>query len=899
VSRSWRPAMCALGVLAGLVLPGVAKAAPTELFFSEYIEGSSNNKALEIYNGTGAAVNLGTQGYNVQMFFNGSSAAGLTINLAGTVAHNDVFVVAQSLASATILAQADQTNGAGWFNGDDAVVLRKGTTVIDFIGQIGFDPGTEWGTGLTSTADNTLRRKQTITAGDTNGADAFDPSVEWDGFATDTFGGLGSHSINTGGDTAPTVTDSDPDNGDLDVPLDSDVSVTFSEPVTTTSAAFTIACSASGTHTFALTTTPTSATLNPDVDFAQGETCTVTVDDSGVADVDADDPPDTMSAVYTFSFSTVAATRRIYEIQGAGHISPFNGQLVSAVPGVVVAKRPNSLYVQDAVGDGNPATSDAILVFRTGLGALFNVGDAVLISGRVTEFRPGGASSANLSTTEIENPVVTYAGPGATIAPTVVGQGGRVPPNVVIEDDATGDVETSGTFDPATDGIDFYESLEAMLLQVNDPVVVGPRNGFGEVWVLADDGANAFLRTTRGGILVRKLGLAPYPNDYAAGDFNPERIQLDDEIIPGQMPAVNVGDEFTGSVAGVLDYNFGNFEILLTAAPTRIDNGLVREVTTEPKKHDLTVATFNVENLRPSDPPSKFAELAELIVDHLRAPAIVALEEIQDNNGAVNDATTDATVTYQTLIAAIQAAGGPPYAFRQIDPVDDQDGGEPGGNIRVGFIFRTDIPDLEFVDRPGATPTTANSVVDTKKGAQLRYSPGRIDPTNPAFTASRKPLAVEFRYRKQTVFLIANHFSSKGGDQPLFGRFQPPLRSSEAQRHQQAQVVNDFVDQILAADRKADVVVLGDLNDFDFSATLELLEGGVLTTLIETLPPSERYTYVFEGNSQSLDHILVSQDLAKFRPVYDVVHVNAEFAQQASDHDPQVARLEVHGTDSP
>ena len=73
--------------------------------------------------------------------------------------------------------------------------------------------------------------------------------------------------------------------------------------------------------------------------------------------------------------------------------------------------------------------------------------------------------------------------------PTVVGQGGRVPPTSVIEDDATGSVETSGVFDPASDGIDFYESMEAMLLQVNNPVVTGPRNGFGEVWVLADDGA--------------------------------------------------------------------------------------------------------------------------------------------------------------------------------------------------------------------------------------------------------------------------------------------------------------------------------------------------------------------------------------------------------------------------
>jgi hypothetical protein len=170
----------------------VGAAQPVELFFSEYIEGSSNNKALEIFNGTGAPVDLAAGAYNVQMYFNGSSSAGLTINLTGTVADGDVFVLAQVSADPAILAQADQTNGAGWFNGDDAVVLRKGTTVIDVIGQIGFDPGTEWGTGVISTADNTLRRKCGVVQGDANGSDAFDPAVEWDGFATNTFGDLGS-----------------------------------------------------------------------------------------------------------------------------------------------------------------------------------------------------------------------------------------------------------------------------------------------------------------------------------------------------------------------------------------------------------------------------------------------------------------------------------------------------------------------------------------------------------------------------------------------------------------------------------------------------------------------------------------------------------------------------------
>ena len=167
----------------------------TGVFFSEYIEGTSNNKALEIYNGTGAPLNISN--YRVRMYFNGSSSAGTTVTLAGTVAPGDVFVLAQSAATAAIAAQADQFSSASWYNGDDAITLEfiPTNSVVDSIGQIGFDPGSEWGTGLVSTADNTLRRKAAITTGDTNATNVFDPSIEWDGFATDTFGGLGSHNF--------------------------------------------------------------------------------------------------------------------------------------------------------------------------------------------------------------------------------------------------------------------------------------------------------------------------------------------------------------------------------------------------------------------------------------------------------------------------------------------------------------------------------------------------------------------------------------------------------------------------------------------------------------------------------------------------------------------------------
>src|SRR5690242_18650433 len=142
----------AVVVLGSLAIAPAASAATSDVFFSEYIEGSSNNKALEIFNGTGGPVDLAAGGYQVEMYFNGSATAGLTIPLTGTVTDGDVYVVAQASANATILAQADQTNGSGWFNGDDALVLRKGGaggTVVDSIGQVGVDPGTEWGTGLT------------------------------------------------------------------------------------------------------------------------------------------------------------------------------------------------------------------------------------------------------------------------------------------------------------------------------------------------------------------------------------------------------------------------------------------------------------------------------------------------------------------------------------------------------------------------------------------------------------------------------------------------------------------------------------------------------------------------------------------------------------------------------
>ncbi len=879
--KRFLPALLAVAAIVPLVfaLPS-ANAQPTELFFSEYIEGSSNNKALEIFNGTGAPVDLDAGDYSVQMFFNGNSSPGLTIDLTGTVAPNDVFVLGHSSADPVILAQADQTNGAGWFNGDDAVVLRRGTTFVDVVGQIGFDPGSEWGTGDTSTADNTLRRKPTVLGGDLNGADPFDPAAEWDGFPQNTFGGLGAHTVIVG-DAPPTVADTTPANDATEVALDSNVTVTFNEDVAVAGSWFEIECTSSGMHTAAVSGGPTTFTLDPDADLAEGEACTVTIAASQVTDLDTDDPPDAMAADFSFSFTTPV---EISDVQGASHLSPLASRRVSGLAGIVTARLGNGFYFQDSTPDASDATSEALFVF-TGSSPTVAVGDDVRVGGRIAEFRPGGATTANLTTTEITSPTIAVVSSGNALpAATVLGAGGRMPPNMVIEDDAAGSVETSGVFDPAQDGIDFYESLEAMRVQVNDAVAVGPRNAFGEIPVVGDGSADAGIDTVRGGVVI------------SPDDFNPERIILDDTILP--TPVVNVADGFTTAVLGVMDYSFGNFKLFVTAPLTRVDGGLEREVTRLPTDHEIVVGTYNVENLDPSDGPA-FARHADLIVNHLRSPDLLAIEEVQDNDGATNSGTTDASQSWSMLVAAIEAAGGPTYEFRQIDPLDNEDGGQPGGNIRVGFLFRTDRG-LEFIDRPGGDATTATTVVDHPSGPRLSFSPGRVDPQDPAWEDTRKPLAGEFRMRGRKVFVVANHFSSKGGDDPLFGRFQPPIRSTEVARHAQAQVVNDFVDELLAADPHANVIVLGDINDFEFSETVEILEGGVLTTLMDTLPKPERYSYVFEGNSQVLDQILVSDDLLQGALVdYDPVHVNSEFAEQASDHDPQVARLDLRGRPTP
>ncbi|MFF4759186.1 endonuclease/exonuclease/phosphatase family protein [Streptomyces sp. NPDC001292] len=567
-----------------------------------------------------------------------------------------------------------------------------------------------------------------------------------------------------------------------------------------------------------------------------------------------------------------AATVTIATVQGSTRKSPYSGQTVT-VSGIVTAIRSTGssrgYWIQDPVGDGNPATSEAIFVYTGSSAPSTKVGNKITVRAVVSEYYPGGSSAGGQSLTELTQPQIqSTASTGNPLPAPMVLNAASIPAVYA----PSGNLE-SLTLAPSSYALDLYESLEGMRVQVDNARVVGASSQYNELFVTTKPDENP---SPRGGTVY---------GSYTSQNTGRVKIMS----LTGAFPTADVGDVLGGSTAGPLDYdNFGGYTIQATTLGMLTDNNLARETTRAKTAGELAVATYNVENLDPTDPQSKFDRLAAGIVTNLSSPDIVALEEIQDNNGPINDSVVAADETYTKLINAITAAGGPTYAYRQINPVDDRDGGEPGGNIRVGFLYNP--ARVGFTDRSGGTSTNAVSVVNNGGTAALSFSPGRINPTDSAWSSSRKPLVGEFTFQGKTVFVIANHFTSKGGDQPLDARVQPPTRSSETQRAQQATQVNSFVKQVLAVQPSARVVVLGDLNDFEFSGTLSTLTSGTgLTDLPATLPAGERYTYVYQGNSQVLDHILTSPSLSSYD--YDIAHINAEFADKASDHDPQIVRL--------
>ena len=563
---------------------------------------------------------------------------------------------------------------------------------------------------------------------------------------------------------------------------------------------------------------------------------------------------------------------RIHDIQGEAHTSPYNSEKVKGVEGIVTyVVDASNFYMQDAQADDNDKTSEAILVYKPAHGV--KLGDKVTVDGQVKEWVLDGYDEklqTDLAMTELNaqyGNVIVASGNNDLPSALVMGEDVN-PPTEVVDNDQFGE------FDPEQDGIDFYESLEGMRVSLDDPTVTGPQK-YGEVPVITEQ-VDGKAYTKEGAPLLTKE------------NQNPERMFL---LLDNRDFVTKTGDQFNGTVTGVVSYSFSNFKILVNeeSLPELTEREFTPEVTTIEKADDkLTVAGYNIENFAASD-TAKRDKLAKSMVENLKSPDIIGLVEVLDESGTTDDGVVKADANYKALSDAIAGFGGPTYSWTEIAPQDKEDGGVPGGNIRVGFLYNPDRVSLAEGTKGDATTAVAYD------NGSLTLNPGRIDPMNPAFDDSRKPLAAQFNFKGEDVIVVNNHFNSKGGDQPVFGKNQPPVLGSEEQRLQIAEIVNSFVSDIEEKNEDANVVVMGDLNDFEFSAPLQKLKGEELTNLVETLPASERYTYTYQGNAQVLDHMLVSNRLAAGAE-YDIVNFNSPYMEEhgrASDHDAYIGQFDL------
>lgn len=834
-------------------------AATTELFISEYVEGSSNNKAIEIYNGTGAPVNLATGGYSVQMFFNGSASAGLTINLTGTIADGDVYVLAQASASATILAQADQTSTAGWFNGDDAVVLRKGTTVIDVIGQIGSDPGTEWGSGVASTADNTLRRKNTICLGDVDGSNAFDPATEWDGFATDTFDGLGSHVATCAGpDAAPTVVSTFPANGATSVPASANLSVTFSEPVNFSTSSFTLVCSVSGSKAAAISGGPTTFAVNPAVDFVAGETCTFTILAAGVTDTDTNDPPNAMVANFVVGFTAfdvcAAPTTPTWQIQGSGAASPLAGTTVTT-RGVVVGDYEGSsptlrgFYIQDPTGDGNASTSDGLFVFN-GNNNTVNLGDVVVVTGTVSEFQ---------GQTQVSATAVNACGTG-TVAPV--------------------DVTLPA---PSADFLEQYEGMLVRLPQALEVTEHFQLGRFGQVVVSSGARLRQPTDVLAPGAAAAALQAANNLNrliiDDGLNSQNPDPIVFGRGGQPlSAANTLRAGDTATSTV-GVMTYTWAGNSASGNAYRVRPVGALGGFVK------------FDAVNPRPAAAPAATGSL--------RVASMNLLNFFNTFSGCTNGvggATTDCrgadnTTEFQRqlpkTLAAILGTGADVVGVIEVE----NDGYGPASALQTlvdGLNTATAPGTWAFIDVDGRTGQVNALGTDAIK-VGLLYRPARVVPVGltaalnsvafvnggDSVARNRPSLAQAFeQFTTGARFVVSvNHLKSKGSDcdAPDAGDGQG---NCNGVRTNAATELTAWLASDPTGTGDPDVLVLGDLNAYSMEDPLSVLASASYTNLVPTFGGG--YSYVFDGQWGSLDHALAT---ASLRPQVTGAHdwyINAD-----------------------
>lgn len=654
----------------------------------------------------------------------------------------------------------------------------------------------------------------------------------------------------TGGpavDNPPTVTRTVPAGSANNVAVSSNISITFSEPVTATSSSFQISCGASGIHAFTLSGGATTYTLDPTTNFTQGEVCTVTVFAAEIADQDG--TPQNLAQNYVFNFTVInTAPVAIHDIQGSGSASPLAGQTVTTSGIVTLLKTGTNnggaasgffLQARDAEADADPNTSEGILVFTSSVPTV-TVGDAVTVTGTVVEFN---------GMTEI-SPVSNV---------TINSSGNPLPTPVTL---------TTTILDPTAPPTQLQlEKYEGMRLFASSLTTVAPNDNFYDVYTVIT-GVPRPLREP--GIEISK----PVPPDPSTGtpdcciprwDENPERLLVDTNARASAPLNAYTSLVIFSNIAGPLDFSFGEYRLIPDATPNASPNISVAPAPI-PTANEFTVAGTNIRNFNNNAIQRQKAALA--IRDVLQLPDIIGVIEIFD------------LADLQALAAEIQTISGVAYSAHLIEA----DGTSEDADQDVGFLVKTSRVQVESVTQelkgetfvePG---TGATGILHDRPPLVLR---GRVEPTG----------------ANLPVIAIVNHTRSfididqDPGDGPRV----------REKRKRQAESIAALFQALQTDNPTTSIIAVGDYNAFQFNngyddpiATLKGnptpddqvvvdaspdLVNPNFFNLIDKLPIDQRYSFNFEGTMQALDHILVNSVAYARNTRTVIVHNNSDFPE--------------------